>query len=151
MGIVELLRDARGAPARLIGTAQDITERKLMEQTLAEANRRKDDFLAVLSHELRNPLAPVRSSLDVLARTPPGGEQAKRMLGVIERQVTYLTRLVDDLLDVTRIARGKIQLHREGVEFVELVRRSVEDHRLAFTAAGVHLEAQLASTPMWLD
>ena len=122
------------------GIVQDITDRKRMEQALADANRRKDEFLAVLSHELRNPLAPVRSSLYVLARTEPGGEQARRMLAIIDRQVSHLTRLVDDLLDVTRISRGKIQLQRERVELGELVRRTVEDHRSTFAAGGVHLE-----------
>ncbi len=150
-GTVELLRDAAGAPARVIGTAQDITDLKMMEQALADANRRKDEFLAVLSHELRNLLAPLRSSLYVLAGTEPGGEQARRMLAIIERQVSHLTRLVDDLLDVTRIARGKIRLQRERLELGDLVRRAVEDHRSTFAVNGIHLEGRVAWSPIWLS
>jgi signal transduction histidine kinase len=76
---------------------------------LEEADRSKNQFLAMLSHELRNPLAPIRNSLYVLDRAAPGGEQAQRAQSVIDRQVTHLARLVDDLLDVTRISRGKIR------------------------------------------
>lgn len=151
LATVELERDESGAPSRLIGVELDITERKNLEQALATANRRKDDFLAVLSHELRNPLAPIRSGLYVLQRAPPGSAQSQRMLTVMERQVTHLTRLVDDLLDVTRIGRGKVQLKRERLELGELVRRTVEDHRAAFTANSVQLEGKVASKPMWLD
>jgi PAS domain S-box-containing protein len=150
VGTVELLRDARGAPAMLIGTVQDITERKAMELALEEASRRKDDFLAVLSHELRNPLAPMRSSLYVLARAEPAGEQARRVQAILERQVTHLARLVDDLLDVSRVSRGRLQLKPERMELGALVRRSLEDHGAAITAAGITLQAGLSTTPMWL-
>jgi PAS domain S-box-containing protein len=132
----------------LVGTSSDITQRKEMEQAIADANRRKDEFLAVLSHELRNPLAPVRSSLAVLSRAEPGGEQARRMLAIIDRQVNHLVRLVDDLLDVTRISRGKVQLQLERLELGGLVRRTVEDHRSAFAARGVELEARVTTSPM---
>jgi two-component system CheB/CheR fusion protein len=125
----------------------DITEYKRMEQELRKAigalqeeDRNKNQFIAMLSHELRNPLAPIRNSLHILARAPPGGEQAKRAHTVIDRQVSHMTRLIDDLLDVTRIARGKITLQRESVELRELVLRTVEDHRSAFVAHGVELE-----------
>ena len=75
---------------------------------LQDADRRKDEFLAVLSHELRNPLAPIHNSLYLLDRAAPGGEQARRSLDVIRRQATHLTRLVDDLLDVTRVSRARL-------------------------------------------
>ena len=90
----------------------DISDRKRAEEALREADRRKDEFLAVLSHELRNPLAPIRTAIAILDRADPGSEQASRARGVIARQVDHLTRLVDDLLDVTRIARGKVELRR---------------------------------------
>jgi len=107
---------------------------------LREADRNKDQFLAMLSHELRNPLAPIRNSLYILDRASPGGEQAKRAHEIINRQVGHMTRLIDDLLDVTRIGRGKFHLQQESVDLRELVLRTVEDHRPAFVANGVELE-----------
>lgn len=137
---------------------EDITERKLHEEKLArtdialrEADRRKDEFLAVLSHELRNPLAPIRHSVYVLARAEPGGEQARKAQLTIDRQVTHLTRLIDDLLDVTRIARGKIELSRKRVELGALTRRTVEDHRASFESMGVELVARIDAEPLWVD
>jgi two-component system CheB/CheR fusion protein len=118
----------------------DVTGRRRAELALREADRRKDEFLAMLSHELRNPLAAIRNGLAVLERAPPGGEQARRARAVIDRQGTHLSRLVDDLLDVTRIARGKIELTREPLDLAELVRRAVEDHRAVFAARNVALE-----------
>jgi two-component system CheB/CheR fusion protein len=121
------------------------------EQALREADRRKDDFLAMLSHELRNPLGPLRSSLFVLDNVDPTSQQALDARAIIDRQVTHLSRLVDDLLDVTRINRGKIELQREGVELAELVRRTLDDHRAGFEARGIRLEARLEPGPFWLD
>ncbi|MGC9986752.1 MAG: response regulator [Polyangia bacterium] len=99
---------------------------------LVEADRRKNEFLAVLSHELRNPLAPIKNSLYILDRAAAGGEQARRALGVIDRQATQLSNLVNDLLDVTRITRNKIRLQKQRLELNELVRRAVEDNRTLF-------------------
>jgi PAS domain S-box-containing protein len=137
---------------------EDITERRAREaqlarteQALREADRRKDDFLAMLSHELRNPLGPLRSSLFVLDNVDPTSQQALDARAIIDRQVTHLSRLVDDLLDVTRITRGKIELQREGIELAELVRRTVADHRVGFEARGIRLEARLEPGPFWLD
>jgi PAS domain S-box-containing protein len=134
----------------LYGTTQDITDRKLTEEALRESSRRKSEFLAVLSHELRNPLAPIRNCLSILERATPGGEQAARALRIIDRQVSQLTRLVGDLLDVTRITRGTIELVRERFELNELARQTAEDHRSDFTAAGVTLEVVLAPTAVWV-
>jgi PAS domain S-box-containing protein len=120
-------------------------------QRLQEADRRKDEFLAVLSHELRNPLAPIQNSLYILDRAAPGGDQAKRSLEVIRRQAAHLSRLVDDLLDVTRIARGKIRLQRQRVDVVDLVHRTVEDYRAAFSDSGVHLDARIPESALWAD
>jgi DNA-binding response OmpR family regulator len=110
-------------------------------EELREADRRKDEFLGVLSHELRNPLAPILNALYILDRADPASERAERTKQVIARQVTHLKGLVDDLLDVTRISRGKIQLHRGRVELGELVRRTVEDHQPIFAAR--HIEVSL--------
>jgi PAS domain S-box-containing protein len=143
-------------PEHFVAVFDNITARKRAEvereallEALREADRRKTEFLAVLSHELRNPLTPIRNSLHILARAAPGGEQAQRAGKVIERQVTHMARLVDDLLDVTRISRGKIQLQREALELGELVRRTVEDHRSMFLNNGVALEAELGARGLW--
>lgn len=121
------------------------------EAALREADRRKDEFLGMLSHELRNPLAPIRNSLYILERADPGSEQARRAQAVIARQVRHMTRLVDDLLDITRIARGKIQLKRERIELGELVQRTIEDHRTEFMASGCDLEVAVAKEALWAD
>jgi signal transduction histidine kinase/CheY-like chemotaxis protein len=110
-------------------------------EQLREADRRKDEFLGMLSHELRNPLAPIRNSTYILRRTAPGSEQARHAQTVIERQTEHLTRLVDDLLDVTRIARGKIELRRSRVDLREVVRRAADDFRLATDDRGVTFRA----------
>ena len=135
---------------RVLESDRDITEQKQMEDglrkaigALRDANRNKNQFLAMLSHELRNPLAPICNSLYILDRAPPGGEQAKRAYATISRQIGHMTRLIDDLLDVTRIERGKIQMQREPVDLGELVLRTVEDHRSTFVAHGVELEVAI--------
>jgi PAS domain S-box-containing protein len=119
--------------------------------SLEASDRRKDTFLAMLGHELRNPLAPIRNSLYLLDRAPPGGDLARRAQSVIERQVTHLTSLVDDLLDVTRIARGKIQLKREPLNLAELVGRTVEDYRALFAQSRLALALALPEEALWMD
>ena len=93
--------------------AEDITERKRAEEELRNSDRRKEEFLAVLSHELRNPLAPIQTALDLLEQGGPCEAGTDRELAMIKRQVQNLKRLVDDLLDVSRISRGKIELRKE--------------------------------------
>ena len=132
--------DREGRPVRMIGMALDVTSRKLAEEELRRADRAKSEFLGVLSHELRNPLAPLLNALYILRRAEPGSAQAERALAVVERQARQLSRLTDDLLDVTRVARGKIRLQCERVELRNLVQRVVEDHQPVFEAAGVRLE-----------
>lgn len=141
----------------LAQTGTDITERRRAEEALraayaqlVEADRRKNEFLAVLSHELRNPLAPINNSLTILDRSVPGSDQARRAQAVIGRQVGHMGRLIDDLLDVSRVSQGKIQLQRETFELGQLAQRVVEDHRATFANAGVQLDCNPASEPMWL-
>ncbi|MBK9260097.1 MAG: response regulator [Polyangiaceae bacterium] len=107
----------------------DITEIKRAEETLREADRRKDEFLAMLAHELRNPLAPIRNATQALKLIGRSDAKQQRMLEVIERQIQYMARLVDDLLDVSRITRGKIALQRETLELATIVSRAVESSR----------------------
>ena len=125
------IEDAQGRVVRWIGAGIEIDDRKRAEAErerllarLEEADRRKNEFLGVLSHELRNPLAPISNASYILEHAPAGGEQARAAVGVIDRQVGQLARLVDDLLDVTRIARGKVQLSAQRLDLAELVRRT---------------------------
>ena len=153
------LRDQEGEIVEWFGAASDITERKRAEEALrdanlelAEADRRKNEFMAMLSHELRNPLAPIRNSLYILDRAAPGGDQARRAKAVMDRQIDQLVHLVDDLLDVTRITRGKIHLQRERLELNELVRRAIDDQRSLFERAGIQLDFQPAlPAPVFVD
>lgn len=115
---------------------------------LVEADRRKDAFLAMLSHELRNPLAPITSCLYVLEQAAPGGTEARNAQEIIERQVRQLTRLVDDLLDVTRIASNKIRIQRDRLDLNGLVGWTVEDHRSLLQAAGVSVRLERAPGPV---
>jgi PAS domain S-box-containing protein len=140
----------------VLGT--EVTENKRMENALLgvnarliEADQRKNEFMAVLSHELRNPLAPITNSLYILDRAVPGGEEAKNAQMIIERQVRQLTRIVDDLLDVTRIARGKIRLQRDRLEMNDLIRRTIEDHRALFEGIDLMLEFEPSSSPVYVD
>ncbi|MET0388782.1 MAG: ATP-binding protein [Polyangiales bacterium] len=136
---------------------EDITERKTYEEQLERsedalrlADRRKDEFLAALSHELRNPLMPIRNCVFLLANTDLSSEQAQQTIAIMDRQVAHMARLVDDLLDVTRIQRGIVHLQREPVELTGLVRRTLADVRGNFEASGVHLEARVELGEVWL-
>ncbi|HTP24571.1 MAG TPA: ATP-binding protein, partial [Anaeromyxobacteraceae bacterium] len=136
-----------------VGLAKFRAEEALRESetALKDADRRKNEFLAVLSHELRNPLAPISNSLWVLDRAGSDGNQAKRAKAVIDRQVSQLSRLVDDLLDVTRISRGKIQLRRQRLDLCDVVRRSVEDQRSLFERSEVRLESHVPVEPLFVN
>jgi len=118
-------------------------------ERLADADRRKDEFIAILSHELRNPLAPIRYAVPVIARERLG-EAAGRAVAVIDRQVEHLARLVDDLLDVSRITRGQIELRREHVTLSAIVAAAVEAAAPALAAAGHSLETTVTEETVWL-
>ncbi len=111
-------------------------------------NRRKDELLATLSHELRNPLASLRSSLYVLKRAEPGSEQAKRMLAIMDRQVDQLTALTDDLLDAARIGHDKMVLRRSTIDLCAVVRTSVEDNLALFEGNALHLAVEAMDAPL---
>lgn len=136
----------------------EISERKRavaatieVNERLREADRRKDEFIAVLSHELRNPLAAISSSLVLLERSEPQSHRFLRAKSVIGRQIGQLSRLVDDLLDVTRINRNKIELHPERLELNGLVRRAVDDYRTEFDRTGVVLCFEPSPEAVWVD
>lgn len=123
-------------------------QRLKMEQALREADRRKDEFLATLAHELRNPLAPIRTGLMVMKRSP---ENAPRVRAMMERQVDHIVRLVDDLLEVSRIRSGKIELKRERVDLSDVLQQAVEASQPFFDASGVALSAAGPETPLILE
>jgi signal transduction histidine kinase/ActR/RegA family two-component response regulator len=134
-----------------VATIADITEQKNAELALREADRRKDDFLAVLAHELRNPLAPIRNAVHILRRTGRSDAAAERVTGIMERQVSHMVRLVDDLLEISRITRGKIELRKEPVEVAAIVRSALETSRPHIESAGHQLSVHLPAEPIWLQ
>ncbi|MFL5273912.1 MAG: ATP-binding protein [Anaeromyxobacteraceae bacterium] len=135
----------------------DITERKRADEAVRAANeqlraadRRKNEFLGMLSHELRNPLAPIRNSVYLLQRGAAGDEQGTHAMEVIRRQTEHLTRLVDDLLDVTRIASGKIELRLADVDLAELAARTADDHRAVMKHRDLALDVHAPRAPVFV-
>jgi PAS domain S-box-containing protein len=153
--VFQPLQDAAGNRTGVFVQGNDVTERKQMEQALRDSDRRKDEFLAMLAHELRNPLAPIRHATELIARTAPPDPRAQLAIGMVRRQVTQLTRLVDDLLDVSRITQGRIELKTETVDLAQVVDQALESvagllrerrHEVVRTAATepLHIEGDRA-------
>ena len=145
------VRDRAG---RLIGMSQivrDIDERKRNERAAREADRRKDEFLATLSHELRNPLAPISSATRTLLQLEPADSAARTACAVIDRQLQQLTRLVDDLLDIGRIAAGSVELIKERFDLRELLNTAQASLLPAFANAGQSFRLHLPEDPLWVE
>ncbi len=142
---------ADGTPTMLYGLGVDITERRRAVEALQEADRRKDEFLATLAHELRNPLAPITAGLHVLRLTGGTGEAAGAARAIIERQVTQMVRLVDDLLDVARISTGKTELRCETMDLADAVRDAVETSRPLLAAADQRLDLTWPDAPVFVS
>lgn len=136
-------------PVRLIGTIQDISERKAGELALKEADRRKDQFLATLAHELRNPLAPLRNAAQIMAMLP-GTTELERVRQMISRQVNQLARLVDDLLDVSRITMGKVRLRAERVDLRDVLKMAFEMARPLLQAKDHSFSLEQHPEPVWV-
>ncbi len=141
----------RTGPNQVAVVFFDITEKKHAEDALKDANRRKDEFLATLAHELRNPLAPIRNSLQILKMPRLDSDTLERSREMMERQVHQLVRLVDDLLDVSRVMRGKIELRKERVELASVVARAVETVQPLIEAQGHEFTVSLPSESLPLD
>jgi PAS domain S-box-containing protein len=150
--------DGRG---RVIGAskiARDISYRKRAEEmqrkselALKEADRRKDEFLATLAHELRNPLAPIKNAVELLRLSERRGESSVQIREMLQRQVGQMRRLIDDLLDVSRISRGTIELKRERVELAAAIRSATEISRPAIEKMSHNLSITLPAEPLYLD
>ena len=144
------LFDDRGAVIAAVNVLVDITDRKLAELKLSEADEAKTEFLAMLAHELRNPLAAMQSAVELATRA--GDEAARRRAQeTLERQVRHLGRIVGDLVDIARITRRTLELRRERLELAPLLERAVEACRGAIDAAGQHLEVSVPEAPIELD
>lgn len=135
---------------RMRGSVRDITERKRMELRLIETDRRKDEFLAMLGHELRNPLAAIRNAISIMDRSDAGQECLDLSREVLDRQTEQLTHLVNDLLDVSRITSGKIQLQQECFELSRAILQAVETNRPLIDQRGHQLNLSLASEPIFV-
>ena len=145
------LLDASGEPYAVCGISVDITDRKRAVQALQDADRRKDEFVATLAHELRNPLAPIRNAVKLLQAKGPPTPELKWARGVIDRQVQLMSRLLDDLLDVSRISRNSLQLRKERVDLASAVEAAVETSRPVIDAGHHELTIALPAGPVWLE
>jgi PAS domain S-box-containing protein len=140
-----------GWVSSLVAVTRDVTAWKKAEFELRELDRQRSDFIAVLSHELRNPLAPIRNSLVVLDRTSPGTEAHTRAQEVLVRQTEQLSRLVDDLLDIGRLTHGKIVLQPTRLDARDVVHACCDAVRALFEDRGVHLDEEECSEASWVD
>ena len=145
------IRQADGSILGVVLVFRDIAERRRAEEALRTADRRKDEFLAVLSHELRNPLAPIRMAITMLQQTGPPEPQQRELRDIIDRQSRQLTRLLDDLLDISRIASGKIALRIDRLSLMLAVTSAVEAVRPHIDAADQTLELRMPAEPIEVD
>ena len=148
---VQPLFDTHGEIYGCVSVCVDLTERKRAESTLRDADRRKDEFLATLSHELRNPLAPIRTALEVMRIAGSDTEVLEKARATMERQVLHLVRITDDLLDVSRITQNKVELRRERIDLRSVLHSAADAVRPLIDAQGQSLILQLPRQPLWAD
>jgi len=145
------VRDEQGRVQQWFGTNTDVTALRELEEALREADRRKDEFLAMLAHELRNPLAPLRNGLEIQRLVPELPEAARLAREMMARQLAQMVRIVDDLFDVSRISRGRLELKRASVDLNDVVRSAVETSRPLVDAAGHRLTITFSPGPIVVD
>jgi len=143
--------DESGKPIRFDGITIDVSERKRNEESLREAHRSKDRFLATLAHELRNPLAPLRTGLKVLRMAPAKNDTTARTEEIMDRQLSAMVRLVDDLLDISRISSGKLLLRREPVELGVVLQNAIDASRPLIDSFNHTLEVEQPAQPLRLN
>ena len=160
-----VFKDENNKPVRLIGVNMDVTDRKRVEdelrqsqqelhrriEQLAEGDRRKDEFLAMLAHELRNPLAPIRNAVQILRFKSPVEPELQAARDMIDRQVQQMIRLVDDLLDLARITRNKLQLRKQQIDLEAVLQNAVETARPLIETSNHELTVTLLPRPIYLD
>ena len=145
------IHDEDGKLIGAVNVLVDVTERKKAEEVLQDYDRMKDEFLATLAHELRNPLTPIRNGLQILRMTGPQGSAQERVLDTLDRQIQHIVRLVDDLLEISRLSRGKLEIRKERVDLVSVVEAALENTRPLIDAAGHELTVSLPSEPIVLE
>lgn len=145
------IRDAEGVVHGIVLIFRDISERNRLYQQLQEADRRKDEFLAILAHELRNPLAPIRNALEIMRVASDNKTALEQIRTIMDRQLQQMVRLIDDLLDVSRITRDKLALRKERVELAPVVRNAVDVARPLVVALGHELSVALPDEPIYVD
>lgn len=136
---------------RLQGMLRDVSERHQAAEALRAADRQKDEFIAMLAHELRNPLAPIRNAVEIMKLLDSADPNIRTAREMIDRQVSHMVRLIDDLLDVSRITRGKLNLQREKTDLVAILDQVVDDARPQFDKDGLNLSVDLPSGPLHID
>ena len=149
-GSALLQRAPDGKPLRLIASVVDITERKRMELMLREADRRKDEFLAMLAHELRNPLAPIRTAIALFEKQDGIDGRSADLIRLMRRQTEHMTRIVDDLLEVSRITQGRIALQLEPILVGTAVYHAVEAMAASVEARGQHMNVDVSDATAWV-
>ncbi|HEV8581397.1 MAG TPA: ATP-binding protein [Thermoanaerobaculia bacterium] len=145
------VRDESGKLLGAVNVLVDISDRKLAEEALREANRNKDEFLATLAHELRNPLAPIRNALEIMKLASDNAAIVEQARAMIERQVEQMVRLVDDLLDVSRVTRNQLKLRTEPVDLAAAVRGAIEASGPLIKEMGHELEVSLPEEPVCME
>lgn len=142
---------ANGEVEAVAGTTRDVTDRKKSEEALRDADRKKDDFIALLAHELRNPLAPIRNGLEVLRMAEGDKETVASARSMMERQLGHMVRLIDDLLDVSRITRNKMELRRSRITLADVIGSAVEASAPAIEEMGHELTVAVPEEPIFLN
>lgn len=145
------IRDVAGRIVRWMGTCTDIHEQKLTQHALREADQRKDEFISLLAHELRNPLAPIRTAVDLIHMADVQQPLLQQAVAVMDRQLSHMTRLIDDLLDVARISKGKVDLKLQACNIAQIATDVANDYRKNIDSHGVQLNTAVLADPVWVN
>lgn len=143
------IRNGAGNIIRWMGTCTDIHEQKLTQHALIEADQRKDEFISVLAHELRNPLAPIRTAVDLIHMVDVRQPLLQQAIAVMDRQLSHMTSLIDDLLDVARISKGKVDLKLQPCNIAQIATNVANDYRKNIESNGVQLNTAVPDDPVW--